>query len=227
MNVLKRLFGGGPKPLSTPLANTSKPLAPLSDLAPPNPGVSYKIDVDVSTSSTEPSTWTVKGMCPVCGRWQYLREGTDVQHCGARLVNVERVSQGYTRPSNAPAGGYASDGWDVKGMCVVCGTWVYLHETQAQAHCGMPLSNVVLRKDQEEQERRVEEQERQVEEELRRAEEELRVNVLEIRGNVLQIAQHHMPTLLRKYRRTHVIDDYGIGKTRAGSESCGILSSGS
>jgi len=107
--------------------------------------------------------------------------------------STEPTSEG---GSDAPIVQRASDGWEIKGMCGVCGAWIYLLEGQNQVHCGSRLENVVLRKDQEEQERRIGE-------ELTRAEEEFRANVLEI-------TQHHLPTLSRKYRRTHVVDDYGI-----------------
>ena len=38
------------------------------------------------------------------------------------------------------------DSWTYKGMCAVCGAWLYFHgDSGSETHCGKPLINVIAR----------------------------------------------------------------------------------
>lgn len=83
-------------------------------------------------------------------------------------------------------------------MCASCGEWVYSLDGAQQLHCGQPTVNRVLRADEEREERRREEERQQIETDFEHA--------------ILDFTEHHIATLVRKYRQTHVVDDYGMAQ---------------
>lgn len=131
-------------------------------------------------------SWDFKGMCPNCGAWLYLYAGDELRHCAVPLINViPREEQEQLDRQLA---------WDFKGMCPNCNAWCYLHAGDELRHCAVPLVNVISREEQG-----------QLDGQFTPEGRTEWVNEV-----LMEPFSRHIDVLLRKYKATHVIDDYGI-----------------
>ncbi len=122
----------------------------------------------------------------------------------AALDHSVRTQEPATQPGSDPTEDtprvFGSD-WYLRGMCPRCREWVYVGEgIENPRHCGMSLVNLGFKADIDAEDARREEAERTSHDKL----------VSDFVDAVLSFTQEHLPTLSRKYRETHVLDDYGV-----------------